>query len=113
MIGDLLGYREHRDLETAFSDTDLKGHFRTTHKLYVGWRSKGCSEKISLGGGYYEFSAKDTFEYVWGMIVDYDDGLRKLMTRTNIPNEIGLDHNRVAELFALHVTANMPLPAKG
>lgn len=114
MIGDLMGYPEHRDLATAFSDPDLRSHFRKTHKLYVTWRDKECREKIPrFGGGYYEFSAKDTFENVWDMILVYDDGLGKLMTTTNIPNETGLDHNRVAELFALHVTANMPLPAKG
>ena len=112
MIGDIMGYRDQRDLETCFNDPDLKAHFRKAHSTYVKWRDDGCQNKINLiGGGEYKLSTKDTVLYLSGMIVDYDDSLRGMMTGTNMPKEIGLDHDRVAELFALHVTANLPLPA--
>ena len=114
MIGDLVGYRDQGDLDAAFRDDDLRAHFRTAHPTYVAWRNEGCNTTVNLiGGREYTFNIKDTFLHVRDMILVWDETLRQLMTGTTIPDETGLDHRRVCEIFALHVTADMPLPAKG
>ena len=113
MIGDLMGRRDRGDLETAFGDNDLRAHFRFAHPAYVKWRDDGCNKKVTLvGGKEYSLKTKETFLHVRGNSLDWDDTLEGLMTRTKIPDEIGLNYHRVADIFALHVTADMPLPPK-
>lgn len=111
MIGDLMGYKDIRDLEKVWGDDDLKKHYKTARPTYVLWRDDGCNKTVDLiGGGTRKLNTKDTYVYVKGMILQWDTDLEDFMTTTEIPNEIGLDHERVAECFAMHVTANMPVP---
>ena len=106
-----MGYGDVRDLDKVWGDDDLRAHYKKARPTYIKWRGEGCDKEVDLiEGGTYKFNTTDTYLFVKGMIMIWDTELERLMTTTDIPNIIGLDHGRVAECFSLHVTADLPTP---